>query len=67
MIDGVLCGTCGRKLVLRFSKKSKEFFYGCSGFPVCRGTHKCNQKTKVPVGAVKGKTVKTWRGIKYIG
>lgn len=32
------CPKCGSSLVLRTNRKTGETFYGCSKFPVCRGT-----------------------------
>lgn len=37
MNTDVICGECGRPMCLRDSQYGK--FYGCTGFPECRGTH----------------------------
>lgn len=37
------CGECGSPMVLRFSTKYEQHFYGCSRFPECSGTHGCHK------------------------
>lgn len=35
-----LCPNCGQQMVLRTNRKTGEKFYGCSGYPKCRGMRK---------------------------
>ena len=46
--ESPLCGDCGAKMSLRESKYG--WFYGCTRFPRCRGTHCVHQDTKLPMG-----------------
>lgn len=43
------CGDCGALMELRSSSKYPHPFYGCSGYPGCRGTHGAH-----PDGSPKG-------------
>lgn len=44
----LICPECGSLMILRDSKHGK--FYGCSTFPVCKGTHSAHQSTGEPMG-----------------
>jgi uncharacterized protein DUF3268 len=39
MRNDLPCGECGSRMELRESRKFPQPFYGCTGFPECRGTH----------------------------
>lgn len=68
----IKCAECGADMVQRTSKFGP--FYGCSRFPLCRGTHGANKLTGAPLGtpadtATKAARVKAhaafdrlWRG-----
>lgn len=46
------CPECGRRMVLRVTRKftykdgSPRKFYGCPGWPACKGTHGCDKDGK---------------------
>ncbi|MFD1711042.1 restriction endonuclease [Ottowia flava] len=40
------CASCGVKMVERTGKASGERFWGCSGYPKCRGTQSMTQATQ---------------------
>lgn len=49
--DKLECGECGAPMVLRYTNRfGSRWFYGCSRFPKCKGTHSCHQSTKEPMG-----------------
>ncbi|MGN0826945.1 MAG: NERD domain-containing protein [Kiritimatiellia bacterium] len=37
------CPCCGRRMVLRTNRKTGEGFYGCPGYPSCKGTRALQQ------------------------
>ena len=38
MIEETLCPTCGARMISRKNARTGQRFWGCSAFPVCRGT-----------------------------
>lgn len=54
---------CGSPMRLRFTKKFKggNWFYGCSRYPECDGTHGCHQDNGKPLGVPANKVTKEWR------
>lgn len=40
--DSTKCPRCGSKMIERTNRKTGQFFYGCSGYPKCRGTRQKN-------------------------
>jgi len=44
----VKCEDCGSRMVLR--KSQHGYFYGCTTFPECSGTHGCHQNSGKPLG-----------------
>jgi len=35
----LICGECGNLMVLRYTEIYERYFYGCTKFPSCSGTH----------------------------
>ena len=54
---------CGAAMTLRFSPKFKggQWFYGCTRFPNCKGTHGCHQDNGKPLGVPADQETKAWR------
>jgi len=48
---------------LRYSPKFKggNWFYGCSRFPACSGSHGCHQDSGKPLGKPADRETKEWR------
>ena len=42
--DALHCPTCGDKLVLRHNRTTGEAFFGCSRYPLCKGTRPYDEK-----------------------
>jgi ssDNA-binding Zn-finger/Zn-ribbon topoisomerase 1 len=60
MSEKVICADCGSVMELRKSPKYKNPFYGCSQFPVCRGTHGAHPDGR-PLGIPANRETKDWR------
>lgn len=56
----LLCGECQAPMVLRFSQKYEQHFYGCSRYPECPGTHGCHKDGR-PNGIPANKATKKSR------
>ena len=57
----VICGECGSAMVLRQSPKFKNpYFYGCSQYPNCTGTHTAHPDGS-PCGIPANKETRGWR------
>ena len=58
--EQVICGDCGSHMILR-KDKFGHWFYSCSRFPECQGTHGVHQKTGLPMGTPADKKTRYWR------
>lgn len=59
----VICGECGSAMVLRKSysfQKQTPYFYGCSNYPNCTGTHTAHPDGS-PCGIPANKETRQWR------
>jgi ssDNA-binding Zn-finger/Zn-ribbon topoisomerase 1 len=59
-MSAVICAECGSEMELRQSPKYKSPFWGCSKFPVCRGTHGAHPDGR-PLGVPANAETKQWR------
>jgi len=57
----VTCADCGARMILRYSGKNDGFFWGCTEYPECRGTHGAHLATGAPLGVPANSEVKHLR------
>lgn len=55
----IRCGECGSKMRLRESKFG--VFWGCTKYPVCRGTASAHKETGKPMGRPADQETRRWR------
>lgn len=52
---------CGSLMKLRFTAKTKKYFYGCLRFPDCKRVRNCSQKNGMAIPMSFDAEIKKWK------